>query len=138
MKYILNIVLFIVILVFDRGTVLAANFDYEYNDVSIDKKWTITFSENINFKTIDYETIQMKDGYGDDVRISLRTNPFERTKVMIEMLTPYKYDTEYFLYVTDKIKSQSGQFIKNPVNMKFRTVKNPNLVILDSIKTVAD
>lgn len=132
--------LFILTIVFFGGEriTFAQETHFTNTNVPIDKVWTISFSEDIDSRTINHETIYIRDSYGDSVHVRLQADFFNRKQVKVTSSASYKFDSEYYLHMTDGIKSISGKSLNYHTTMKFTTVKNPNLGDLTKITTATD
>ena len=90
-------------------------------NVPLDKVWTITFSDSIDPKSVNGDTVYIT------LKGDLKTLPImistQQNKVIVTPGANYKYNTEYVLHV-ENILSVKGIKLNPPVEMDFQTIDN--------------
>ncbi|MHB9924567.1 Ig-like domain-containing protein [Clostridium botulinum] len=110
--------------------VIDTDCDDYYNDVPIDKPFTIPFPKRLNLNQINYNygLVDLRDRDNKQIAVfySYKTN---NTKLL--EITPsenLKYGTTYFLYISKMVQydDQSG-YIDEPLKIRINTIKDPSL-----------
>jgi hypothetical protein len=100
-----------------------ANFDGETyivdQRVSLDKEWTIEFSNDVDEETVTEESIYVLDSKGE---IHKTTPTVSGNYVKVKLVENYKANETYYLYITRKIKSSTGNVLIKAVRYKFVTI----------------
>jgi len=83
------------------------------------KSWTIKFNQSLNSKTINPETIYIKDGNNETVKINIVLSD-NRKSIVVKPIKSYEIGETYCLYITTKIKyGSNNKGLKNIVKMLF-------------------
>lgn len=89
-------------------------------DVPIDKVWTISFSMPLNEFTVNNRGIYIEHSTGRTIETAFKLSSDKR-KVMVTALSNYDREQQYYLYISNKVRSDSDMRLSNPVRMKFTT-----------------
>lgn len=94
----------------------------EYENVPLDKVWTIEFNKPINKDSSNNTTIFIKDDFGRNIESTIE---FETDKTVV-VRPNAKYDSAsiYYLYVTNGVKGLQGDLLKEQIYIKFLTSKS--------------
>lgn len=85
---------------------------------SADKVWTVTFTSELNPDSITNETIYIKDENGMKLNNIQLTLDGTKKRLTIDALADYK-PGQYTLYITDKVKSKRGKYLKQTTTKVF-------------------
>ncbi|KGX86668.1 hypothetical protein [Pontibacillus marinus] len=94
----------------------AKELDTKYN-IPVDKEWNVTFSQDIDFSTVNTNNVYVKDYEGSF--IDLNTEVQNKRTLLIRPNSKYE-SKPHFLYIRN-IKSTSGKTI-TPIVMRFNVV----------------
>jgi len=92
-----------------------------------DKKWTIRFSQPVNFESLSAEDIIVYDADGNRVPIVVVMPGGDGSALMVNSTENYQYGQTYLLYISDKLQSRTGKVLKKPVQMYFVIKNNTNV-----------
>ena len=81
--------------------------------------WKCRFTTALDPATINSNNLYVESEAGDKLATKFNYND-EKMEIEVEPLEPYAQDTDYFLYITTKVKSKGGQSLREPVKIKFR------------------
>lgn len=89
-------------------------------DVDVDTEISIRFSQNMNQSTLTTANIYLRKANSTrDIAAALSYNSSRRT-VTLKLASPLDYNTEYTVYVTNKVRDTSGNSL-TAVNWSFKT-----------------
>ncbi|MDV6377760.1 leucine-rich repeat protein [Sporosarcina sp. GW1-11] len=88
--------------------------------VMTDKVWTITFNQAANPDTVNENTVYLYDEKGGKVAIDLQLTNNNRS-IKISPKTYYKPNTNYYLYLSEKMESANGKQLGTPERYVFKT-----------------
>ena len=113
-----------------------ANESMQFREnISLDKVWTITFNNQLDYRTVTNETIFIRTEDGETINtIQVYVNPMNSKQVLVSNSNPYTYSTGYYLYITRGIQDINGNTISNPITLKFTTMDDPHPGNLNEIK----
>lgn len=95
-------------------------------EVPIDKVWTITFNEAINFESVDEDKIYILDEAQNIVHITMEKGETDNT-VKVKANKLYEYGKEYEIFVQGNILSKNNKTLNYECSMKFKTIENFNI-----------
>ncbi|MEN6351366.1 MAG: leucine-rich repeat protein [Syntrophomonas sp.] len=107
----------------DAGTINTTDW-YTQTDVAIDKTWQVKFNRPIKTETVNNENVYVKDPEGRKCPVEVIIGSDSCTINVKPPAAGYLPGQSYYLYITDKVQSQSGQSIKDPIKMQFSIADN--------------
>ena len=81
--------------------------------------WRCRFTTALDPSTITSENLYVESEFGARMDTKF-TYDDANMEIELEPLEPYAQDTDYFLHITTKVKSRGGQYLKEPIMIKFR------------------
>lgn len=101
-------------------------------DVDVETEITIRFSQNMNQSTLTSANIYLRKANSTrDIPAALSYNSSRRT-VTIKPTSPLDYNTEYTVYVTNKVRDTSGNSL-TAVNWSFKTKETQPFEVIYNI-----
>lgn len=95
-------------------------------EVSPNKKWTITFNTPLSSDSIHSNSIYVINNHTKDkvpnIHLSLSKN---NRKVILEPTLPLAPETSYTIHITKSVRSRAGQPLMEPITYSFETGKTP-------------
>lgn len=125
--------------VINPHTIFASEPTFIKENVPLDKVWTITFNQEVDFSTVNNENIYVTDRYGNKISTFFgnEMNP-PKNQVKISSTSGYTYSTEYLLHLTQNLKDKNGNSLNKPTVLKFKTVDNPTIGEIGNIHTAEE
>lgn len=96
-------------------------------NISVDKVWTVKFNLPLDRDSINSDSIYIKDSA--DRLIPAVVSLVDDKTVVVDANNDYE-PGEYFLYISDAVKSKTGSCLKQPVKMRFTVNNNENFEVL--------
>lgn len=87
--------------------------------VNLDKEWEIKFNKEIQ-REIDHQAIKVIDSSGERLETNLCLSQDQKT-LRVKPYEDYKENKRYTLYISDKIKAETGENLKHSIRMTFIT-----------------
>ena len=91
--------------------------------VMTDKVWTITFNQAANPDTVNENTVYLYDEDGGKVAIDIQLTNHNRS-IKISPKTYYKPNTNYYLYLSEKMESANGKQLGTAERYVFKTTSH--------------
>ena len=117
-------VLIVVISLFLQGT-----FSYAYqnifDDIGLDKEWTIEFTTPVDEITLTPENIGILDFNGNRIAAGVNVDSSDRSIVRIKPVNPYMPKKDYIMYAGTGIMAESGICLDKDVSVLFKTKDVP-------------
>lgn len=88
-----------------------------------DKVWTITFSTEVDPKTINEDTIYVTDASGQRVNNVKPLADYTKKRVTVDALDDYT-SGDYTLHITNGVKNSRGEDLKQVMSKAFTIVEN--------------
>jgi len=104
----------------------------ELNNYSNKFYWNIQFNIPLQMNTINSDTTNVTNEYGDILKAKVFYVPYEKV-IVIEPQDNYADDTYYFLNISKGVCSENGTSLKNEVHIRFK-LKNKKIVEVKSFK----
>lgn len=90
----------------------------QQENVHPSKEWTIKFSQKIDASTLTNQNISVTDANNNSVNIWLEVGS-DGSSVIVKPREDYFSGQTYFLNINRNMRSETGQLLKNPVQMQF-------------------
>lgn len=132
-KSILSVIIMMFIVA--TSSMSLANTDYHFENVSVDKVWSIVFNQDVDSSSIN--NISLKSETGESKAISVKLSSDSKT-ILVSPSADYDFNKKYILSINDQIKSTSGKHLASGSIVKFTTVDenieptdcvNPDLLV---------
>lgn len=120
-------------------TIFASEPTFIKENVPLDKVWTITFNQEVDFSTVNNENIYVTDRYGNKISTFFGNEMnTPKNQVKISSTSGYAYSTEYQLHLTQNLKDKNGNSLNKPTVLKFKTIDNPTIGDISNIHTAEE
>ncbi|SHJ57413.1 leucine-rich repeat domain-containing protein [Paramaledivibacter caminithermalis] len=90
-------------------------------DISIEKTWTIEFNMEVDESTVNTNNIYITDSKGGVVDSIVKLRKDKRSVYIIPREN-YDYGETYCIHINNKVRSTSGNYLREKVEMEFTTI----------------
>lgn len=98
-------------------------FKEKQYDVSRNKEWTIKFNQILDENSVIEDNVFIWNKTTSEV-VNCFVDTYADSILIYPKLGYFNYDTDYVLYITDKVKSVTGKTLSNPIKMEFKTIED--------------
>lgn len=104
------------------------DFQEELDGVGLSSRIIINFDRPVDEKTINDESITVKDIEGNYIPVYFDIGKADDGKTVgVTPKMPYEYDTDYILYISKAVKDKDGKGYNQVKKIKFHTKKKTDL-----------
>lgn len=81
--------------------------------------WRVKFNTPLDPASITKDTMYITDSKGERRQALIRYDA-NKNQIEVEPINPYAQNEYYHLHITTKVRSKRGQYLKEPIELKFR------------------
>lgn len=93
----------------------------EKNGISTTKPWTVKFSMSLDASTVNEKNVTVKDKEDKQIQVHVTIGEDGKSIVIDPPVGGYVPKSEYYLNISNKVKSKSGEYLDKSIKMKFTT-----------------
>lgn len=107
----------------DGSIFLQVNWDeWAIKNANPDKIWRVKFNQQLDNKTVNKENIYVRDPYCNNINVNVVLDKNNNDTIIVTPIINYRVQSEYYLYITQNVKSINGKDLKRPISMKFKII----------------
>ncbi len=81
--------------------------------------WRVKFNTPLNPSTVNATNMYLTNEFGNSIKTHIRYD-IDHNIIEVTPLEPYAEGIFYYLNITTKVRSKGGQYLKEPVKIKFK------------------
>ncbi|SHH14181.1 N-acetylglucosaminidase [Clostridium grantii] len=112
----------------------------EHKSISTLKSWSINFDSEVDFNSINAESVKVTDNNNLTVPVNISLSKNKKTLIVDPPIDSYSPLKEYYVTISNNLKSVTGKALGNPLVMKFTTKgkyeDSSNFSSFPNIKTI--
>lgn len=112
------------------------DYQQQVDGVDVNGRLVITFDTAVNQDTINNDTIECRTSEGNQIRLSFDIST-DKKVIGATPITPYDYNTDYFLYVSRGVKDIAGNSFSQVRKIKFHTKEAGAVATVDNYQNVS-